>query len=204
MDSSVLTGNHPFAGLRKRGYQVVYADPAWSFKTWSKKGQDRSAESHYSTMTIDDICALPVSELAADDCALFLWMTWPTLPDAMRVIDAWGFTYKTCGFNWMKGDNYRLFVDESSLFCGMGYWTRSNTEACLLATRGKPKRQSASVRQPIFEPRREHSRKPDCVYDRIEQLLNGPYVELFARQRWPGWDAWGNQVGKFKAKEAAA
>jgi N6-adenosine-specific RNA methylase IME4 len=182
----------PFSGLPKGHYQVIYADPPWSYKAWSKKGEGRSAESHYQTMSVDDICVLPVADLAADNCVLFMWMTWPTLKDALRVINAWGFTYKTCGFDWMKKN-----TKSDSLFCGMGYWTRSNTEPCLLATKGKPKRQSASVRQPILEPRREHSRKPDCVYERIEKLVDGPYIELFARQSRPGWDSWGNETEKF-------
>jgi hypothetical protein len=97
----------------------------------------------------------------------------------------------------MKGDPYRLFVDEFTPLMGCGYWTRSNTEVCLLATRGKPKRQHADIRQGIIAPRREHSRKPDCVYERIERLVPGPYLELFARLHRPGWDCLGHEFGKF-------
>jgi N6-adenosine-specific RNA methylase IME4 len=148
-------------------------------------------------MAVDDIGALPVGDLAADDCVLFMWSCWPTLRDAFELLDHWGFTYKTCAFSWMKADPYRLFADDATPFAGMGYWTRANTEPSLLATRGKPKRLHADVRQGIIAPRREHSRKPDGIHDRIERLVGGPYVELFARERRKGWDAWGNEVGKF-------
>jgi N6-adenosine-specific RNA methylase IME4 len=124
------------------------------------------------------------------------------MKDAFQIIESWGFAYKTCAFTWLKADPYRLFADDKTPFAGMGYWTRANSEVCLLATRGKPKRKSKSVRQGIIEPRREHSRKPDCVYERIEQLVDGPYLELFARQERPGWTAWGNQTDKFSSPPA--
>jgi N6-adenosine-specific RNA methylase IME4 len=151
----------------------------------------------YSTLIDSDIAALPVGDLAAPDCVLFLWTCWPILRRSFGVLDAWGFTYKTCAFSWMKADPYRLFADDKTPFAGLGYWTRANTEPCLLATRGKPKRLNADVRQGIIASRREHSRKPDCVHERIERLVAGPYLELFARQRRPGWTCWGNEVGKF-------
>jgi N6-adenosine-specific RNA methylase IME4 len=140
---------------------------------------------------------LPVTDLPAPDCVLFMWSCWPMLHDAFRLIEAWGFTYKTCAFSWMKADPYRLFADDATPFAGLGYWTRANTEPCLLATRGKPKRLNADVRQGIIAPRREHSRKPEGIHFRIERLVAGPYVELFARETRPGWDCWGNEVGKF-------
>ena len=179
-------------------YAAIYADPPWHFKAWSGKGTDRAADNHYPTMSSDDISALSVAALAADDCALFIWACWPTLPEALAVIEAWGFKYKTCAFCWLKADPYRLFADEFTPFAGMGYWTRANSEVCLLATRGSPKRRNADVRQGIIAPRREHSRKPDEVYDRIERLVDGPYIELFARTRRSGWDVWGNQTDKFE------
>jgi N6-adenosine-specific RNA methylase IME4 len=145
-----------------------------------------------------ELAGLPVSEIAADDCVLFMWMCWPTLEQSLRLLKAWGFTYKTCAFSWMKADQYRLFALEEDVRMGLGYWTRSNSEACLLATRGKPKRCAADVRQGIIEPIREHSRKPDCVHGRIERLVAGPYLELFARAPRKGWDVWGNQTDKFR------
>jgi N6-adenosine-specific RNA methylase IME4 len=153
---------------------------------------------------MDEIAALPVADLAAEDCVLFMWVCWPSLPEALRIIEAWGFTYKTCGFDWMKAHagQIEMFRDDADVQVGMGYWTRANSEPCLLATRGKPKRRNADVRQAIIEPRREHSRKPDCVPARIERLVEGPYLELFARTQRPGWTVWGNQTDKFAAEAA--
>lgn len=185
--------------LPDKKYGAILADPPWSFKAWSGDAlPSRVADAHYNTMSTDGIEGLPVGELAADDCALFLWICWPTLPDALRVIEAWGFTYKTCAFCWVKGKALPLFPDDFKDKMGLGYWTRANSEVCLLATRGKPKRLNADVRQAILAPLREHSRKPDEQYERIERLVDGPYIELFARQRHEGWDAWGNEVGKFE------
>ena len=141
-------------------------------------------------MSIDDIRNLPVRELADKNCILFMWVTFPTLREAFSVIDAWGFTYKTVAFAWVKQNK-----KTSSLFWGMGYWTRSNAEICLLATKGKPKRQSAGVHQFIISPIEQHSKKPDEARNKILALMgNLPRVELFARQKTPGWDAWGNEI----------
>jgi N6-adenosine-specific RNA methylase IME4 len=150
-------------------------------------------------MPIDDLRGLPVASLAADDCALFLWVTWPNLEDAISLLSAWGFAYKTCAFDWTKAHAGQIELFERSIpaSMGMGYWTRANTEPCLLATRGKPKRLNADVRQAIIEPGREHSRKPDCVHERIERLVAGPYLELFARQERRGWTVWGNDTRRF-------
>lgn len=206
--SGVRFRNGPFGGLRLNHYAAIYADPPWLFRSlWGgrpeKRGDNypsRAVEQHYGTMTIEEIRALPVSALAADNCVLFMWTCWPVLHQSMTVIESWGFTYKTCAFAWMKAhaSQVELFQDEIKPFCGLGYWTRSNSEVCLLATRGKPKRKNMDVLQGIIEPRREHSRKPDCVYERIERLVDGPYLELFARNERPGWKSWGNQVGKFR------
>jgi N6-adenosine-specific RNA methylase IME4 len=197
-----------FDGLTRGHYGAILADPPWRFRTWDQRtaiprtrstGTNVSAATHYSTMPIEDLCALPVSELAATDCGLFLWASWPQMVDAFAVIEAWGFKFKTAAFVWTKAHAGQLEMFEQTIpdQMGMGYWTRANTEPCLLATRGKPKRINADVRQAIIEPRREHSRKPHCVYGRIERLVDGPYLELFARSRRSGWDAWGNEVGKF-------
>lgn len=196
-------------------FKAILADPPWRFKTWpgrkfsggNQVREDGSAiaggarGTPYETMSIDEIAALTVADLAADDCVLFMWATWPTLPDALRLIDAWGFAYKTCGFDWMKADDRQadMFTESVPVQVGMGYWTRANSEPCLLATRGKPKRINADVRQGIIEPRREHSRKPDCVHGRIERLVEGPYLELFARAPRAGWTVWGNETDKFEA-----
>ena len=181
-------------------YGAILADPPWRFETWgTQENAARSIGRHYSTMAMDEIEALPVSDCAADACVLFIWVTWPTLESAFKVIHAWGFTYKTLGFCWVKGDALPMFPDDARDQIGTGYWTRSNTEVCLFASKGHPKRVNADVRQVILEKRREHSRKPDCVHDRIERLVAGPYLELFARAERPGWTAWGNEVGKFNA-----
>ena len=171
-------------------YGVILADPPWAFRAWSEKGKGRSAEQHYPTMDLESIKALPVANLAAEDCVLFLWATFPMLREAFAVIDAWGFSYKTVAFTWVKENR-----KSPGLFWGLGYWTRANTEVCLLATRGSPKRQSAAVHQVILSPIERHSKKPDAVRERIVALMGDvPRVELFARQETPGWDVWGNEV----------
>jgi N6-adenosine-specific RNA methylase IME4 len=172
-------------------YKVIYADPPWTFSTYSRKGKGRSAEAYYDCMTLADIKALPVAEWAADDCVLLLWATDPLLEKAFEVIRAWGFTYKTVGFYWAKLRRPEPLYNEGNFFTGLGFWTRANPESCLLATRGKPHRLSANVRKLIVSPRREHSRKPDEVYPRIEALCEGPYLEMFARSSRAGWDRWG-------------
>ncbi|MGD9616519.1 MAG: MT-A70 family methyltransferase [Alphaproteobacteria bacterium] len=179
-------------------YQVIYADPPWTFATYSRKGKGRSPEAHYDCMSLADIKALPVSDWAAPDCVLLLWTTDPLLDKAMEVIREWGFTYKTVGFCWAKLKKPAPSFTQTDFFTGLGFWTRANPESCLLATRGRPQRRSRSVRKLIVSPRREHSRKPDEVYERIEALCDGPYLELFARGRRLGdWDAWGNQSEGF-------
>lgn len=179
-------------------YAVIYADPPWRFKTYSEAGEGRSAISHYDCMSLKDIKALPISNMAMDDCCLFLWVTDPFLKNAFDVMESWGFEYKTVAFYWAKLNKYAdLDFTLNDFFTGMGYWTRANPEQCLLATRGKPKRINNGVRKLIISPRREHSRKPDEIYDRIEQLVKGPYLELFSRQTRLGWDSLGDQAGLF-------
>lgn len=178
-------------------YGVIYADPPWIFKTHSDKGKGRSAEAHYDCMSLTDIklMAASIAEVCVDDCVLLMWVTDPFLKKGFEVIDAWGFAYKTVGFYWAKC-RVGAWAQNSEFTwpIGTGYWTRANPEQCLLATRGHPKRLNADVRKLIVSPRREHSRKPDETYARIERLCGGPYLELFARQRRPGWDAWGDQA----------
>jgi N6-adenosine-specific RNA methylase IME4 len=191
-----LQAPSPFESLPSGYFAAIYADPPWHFETWGEGG-NRNVTSKYPTMSVEEMCALPIASLAAPDCALFMWIVWPKLFEAIEVMKAWGFTYKTCAFCWLKADPYRLWADEYTPFAGLGYWTRANSEVCLLGTRGKPQRLNADVRQGIISPRREHSRKPDDIYGRIERLVGGPYLELFARQGREGWAAWGNEVNKF-------
>lgn len=171
-------------------YGVIYADPPWAYRVWSQKGNGRSAESHYSTMSLDKIKTLPVGELADKDCALFMWITFPLLKEAWNVVEAWGFTYKSVAFVWVKQNK-----KTPSLFWGMGYWTRANAEVCIIATKGSPKRQSRAVHQIIMSPIEQHSKKPDETRERIVALMGDvPRIELFARQKTEGWDVWGNEA----------
>jgi N6-adenosine-specific RNA methylase IME4 len=183
----------PFSTQRK--YGAIYADPPWSFRNWSAKGTGRNAISHYDCLDFRALTGLPIADLAADDCALFVWAIDPLLPRAIELIEAWGFEYKTVAFYWVKLNS--AAKRDTDYFTGLGYWTRANPEQCLLATRGKPSRRAKDVKRLIVEKRREHSRKPDCARERVERLVGGPYLELFARETKPGWDCWGNQVALF-------
>jgi len=187
-------------------YRAILADPPWSFESWSEKGAGKSAKRHYNVMELHAIKSMPVGSTLAhpDGCVLFMWAVDSMLPEALEVIKAWGFTFKTVAFTWVKAElGPALTTDLGPVreytkeHFGMGYWTRGNPEMCLLATRGKPQKLSSSVRQLVVSPRREHSRKPDEIRTRIENLVPGPYLELFARSRAPGWDAWGNEINKF-------
>ena len=169
-------------------YGAILSDPPWDFKTYSEKGKGRSAEKHYDIPSYQALREMLIP--AADDCILFMWVTDPLLLKGLSLMAAWGFEYKTVAFTWAKIS--KLHAEIYPMGCG--YWTRANPEMCLLGTRGKPKRLSAAVRQLIVAPRQEHSRKPDEVYGRIEALVGGPYLEMFARRPWPGWDAVGNEV----------
>ena len=177
-------------GTEKR-YGVIYADPPWSFKTYSDKGKGRSAEKHYPTMSKEDIQNLPVRKIAADNSMLFLWVTAPCLIEGIELITAWGFTYKTVAFTWVKQNK-----KNDGIFTGMGYYTRSNAEYCLLATKGKIlERKSHSVSSVILSHIERHSKKPNAVRDRIVELLGDlPRIELFAREQADGWDCWGNEL----------
>lgn len=181
-------------------YDVILADPPWAFKTFAKKNvtPHRAEKDHYETMEFASLADIPVNEWAKDDCALFMWVVDSNLPEALKLIEAWGFTYKTIAFNWVK------LTKDGVPKMGMGYWTRKQSEICLLATKGKPKRVYAGVRQVIMSEPREHSRKPDQQYQRIEALMgsDGTKLEMFARQSWPGWDAWGNETTKFQTENA--
>jgi N6-adenosine-specific RNA methylase IME4 len=168
-------------------FSIVYADPPWRYQD---RGCNGNAEGHYSTMALEEIKALPVRESCARDAVLLMWATWPLMPEAMQVVSAWGFTYKTIGFLWVKKNR-----SDCGHFFGLGRWTRGNSEVCLLATRGKPKRASAAVEQLCFEPLTRHSEKPRVVRDRIVELLGDvPRLEMFARTSAAGWTVWGNEA----------
>jgi len=217
MNASSPKITREFQALRTvGGYRVILADPAWEYRNWSIQGERKNPNQHYETMTLDQICAMPVELLAAKDCALFIWVTWPLMPHWNRVIEAWGFTFSGLAWEWLKWN-----PDTGKYAFGPGYGTRKNLEPCLLATRGNPSVRKAfsddffddsfdgegvrSVRdfiianpyEAIRAPRREHSRKPDEQYDRIETMFSGRYVELFARQPRKGWAAWGYEKDKF-------
>jgi len=170
---------------------VILADPPWKFRVWDKDtGQGRSAESHYPTMDVDAICNLPIGTIVNKNAALFLWTTFPVLLDAFRVIDAWDFTYKTIAWNWIKSNRGGF-----GHFMGMGYYTRTNSEPCLLAIKGRMPVVARDVLSLIYSPVREHSRKPDEQYNKIERLYpDKTYVELFARRKRDGWLSWGNEI----------
>jgi N6-adenosine-specific RNA methylase IME4 len=174
-------------------YGAIGADPAWRFRTYDKAAVAArgSGRVHYKTMDIERIANLPVGDLAAPDCALFLWVNSPLLIEGLAVMKRWGFTYKSTAFVWGK-------IDQAGKpRIGNGYATRKSAEICLLGTKGHPKRLNADVRELILEPRHEHSRKPDRINSDIERLFPGPYLELFARQRRPNWDSWGDQTDHF-------
>lgn len=191
-------------------YDVILADSPWDFEVWNRDtGNGRSASAHYNTMSLDEICNLPVRNLAADNCALFLWVVWPRLFDAQAVIKSWGFEYKTLAFEWWKLNKSwsRAWVPmldviqgyewlERLFFFGMGYYTRANSEPCLLAVKGNMPVSVRNERNFIIAPIRRHSQKPDEQYGKIERLYpNRNYLELFARSRYSeDWDVFGNEV----------
>lgn len=171
-------------------YNIIYADPPWAYKDKALSG-NRGACCKYSVMeTADMLNTFPIKRIAADDCVLFMWVTMPKLNECFELIKAWGFEYKTCAFTWIKKNK-----KSDSLFWGMGGWTRANAELCLIATKGKPKRESAGVHSVVLTPIEEHSKKPQEVRERIVELCGDlPRIELFARQQVDGWDSWGNEI----------
>lgn len=179
-------------------YGVIYADPPWEYRqSGSKKNSRGMAKQHYNTMSTDEICRLPVREMATDDCVLFMWATFPNIEEALKVMRAWGFEYKTAAFVWVKKNR-----KSNSNFWGMGAYTRANAEVCLLGiskgTKAKQVVKSNAVHQIIESPIEEHSKKPAETRERIEKLLGTRErvhkIELFARQTVEGWDCWGNEV----------
>lgn len=173
-------------------YNIIYADPPWEYRDKRNKHKRLcgGAAAHYPTMKIQDIKKLPVGTIANDNSILFLWVTFPNLREGLEVMEAWGFEYKTLGFSWIKTNKRN-----GKPFFGIGYYTKSNCEVCLIGVKGKPPKASNSVSSVIISPREEHSKKPDEVRERIVQLCGDlPRIELFARQKTPGWDVWGNEV----------
>lgn len=179
----------------KKKYQVIYADPPWSYRQQGSKETVRGmAKQHYDTMRTEDICNLPVRNLCTDTSILFMWATFPNIGEALKVMEAWGFEYKTAAFVWVKENK-----KSPSLFWGMGAYTRANAEVCLLGISKKTKATEVvkrhDVHQIIMSPIERHSKKPDCTRDRIVELLGDvSKIELFARQTAEGWDCWGNEV----------
>jgi N6-adenosine-specific RNA methylase IME4 len=179
------------------GFRLIHADAPWLFKNWSEKGEAKNPVAHYDCMPTADIMALPVGLLAARDCLLFMWATFPMLTDAMEVMAAWGFTYKSGGA-WPKST-----VNGKAAF-GTGYIFRASCEAFLVGTIGAPPIHSRSERNLIEGQLREHSRKPDSTYPMLERLCgNVSRIDLFARQRRKGWVAWGMETDKFRPAVAA-
>lgn len=168
-------------------YNIIYADPPWNYDDKSCQG---TMSKHYNGMTIFELTQLSVEKISDKNCILFLWATYPMLKEALILIKSWGFKYKSIAFQWIKFNK-----SGKGLFYGLGRWTRGNTEPCLLATKGRIKRLSASVFQVVKCRLMEHSKKPPIVRKKIIELVGDlPRIELFARERIDGWDAWGNEV----------
>lgn len=190
--NTIAAKNKPIDGSIGK-FNIILADPAWPYNSRCSHSETRfggGVHGQYPVMTIEEICALKVKDISADDAILFLWCTWPHLDNALKVIEAWGFEYKTCAFDWMK-----LNPNGEGLFFGTGYYTKSNTEYCLLATKGESMKPAVDTESmAILAPIREHSRKPEESYIRIEKMYPTlKKVELFARSQHPGWSVWGNQ-----------
>ena len=179
-------------GRTLKRYGAILADPPWQFNAYSgPRLAQRSEHQHYDISPLDVTAAVNVP--AADDCAMFMWVVDSHLDQGIELLKRWGFTFKTVAFVWVK----TCKSDPTKPRMGMGLWTRKESELCILGTRGSVPRRDKGVRQVVMAPRREHSRKPDEIYSRIERLVDGPYLEMYARQRWPGWDAVGNETEKF-------
>lgn len=179
-------------------YDIIYADPPWAYR---QKGRG-AAENHYPVMTTDELIRLPIRDIASDKAICFMWATFPNFAEAIRLMTAWDFEYKTAAFVWVK-----KCKTKDSPFMGGGSYTRANAEPLLLGTSKKTHARqqviNRSVKQivatgepeAIVEPRDEHSKKPDIFRDKIVELLGDvPRIELFAREKAPGWHVWGNEV----------
>lgn len=178
-----------------RKYNIVYADPPWEYKQSGSKTNSRGmAKQHYDTMTTKDICDLPIEDICEENAICFLWATFPNIAEALTVMKAWGFIYKTAAFVWVKKNK-----KSNTNFWGMGAYTRANAEVCLLGIKKHTKAmevvKSHKVHQIIESPVEAHSKKPDIVREKIFELCGDvPRIELFARQEANGWDCWGKEV----------
>lgn len=186
----------------QKKYRVILIDPPWPFRTFSSPDEIATlGEKPYECMTLGQIAAIPMRDYMARNCAVFIWEN-----DSLNATDwlrrAWGLRLGTANaFIWMKlKDNQLDLYDPPPFRLGMGYYTRKQAEVCHLLVKGQMSRKDMGVRQVIQAPRRQHSRKPDEIYARIETMYDGPYLEMFARQTRLNWDAMGDEVGKFKGE----
>ena len=178
-------------------YQIIYADPPWEYNSQEKaKGGDKSKKfrgttyGHYQYLSLEQLKSLQIPSISDENCALFLWITFPLLPFAFEIFNSWGFRYRSIGFNWIKTNR-----KNSKPFFGIGHYTKSNAELCLLAIKGRLLVKSNKVSSIVISPREEHSKKPDIIKTKIIELFGDlPRIELFARKKSPGWDVWGNEV----------
>lgn len=182
-----------FKDIPRRHFGVILADPPWRFRTWNEDNQKKSASNHYELMTLEEIKALPVRDLAAKDCVLVMWATQAMLDKAIETMVAWGFKFKTAGA-WAKrssSGNHWAF--------GTGYLLRCSVEFFLIGSIGGLKSEAKDITNLIVAPNREHSRKPDELIKNLERMFPSvPKLELFAREPRPGWHPWGNQTTKFE------
>lgn len=174
-------------------YKIIYADPPWSYRNSpSKKGNSHGfAANHYALMNVEELKKINIQRITEDNAVLFMWATFPMIKEALETIKNWGFNYRTTAFVWVKKNK-----KADTNFWGCGYYTRSNVEICLIATKGKIlERKSHAIHQIIESPVEKHSKKPDIVREKIVELFGDlPRIELFARQHVEGWDCWGNEV----------
>jgi N6-adenosine-specific RNA methylase IME4 len=201
-------------------YQIIYADPPWHYEN-ERNHNPALGGMKYDTMPLEDVCALPVSQITDKNCLLFMWVTMPKLEECFSVIKAWGFKYTTCAFRWIKlnkNADPNNFTNRD-LYSGLGSWVNGNEEICLLAKKGSPKRFYKNVKQltpyipeedeidfksrcyanlepvDVYYPLRGHSAKPLIIRDKIVKLAGDlPRIELFARQSSDTWDVWGEDV----------
>jgi N6-adenosine-specific RNA methylase IME4 len=173
-------------------FGAILADPPIKFTTRSAKGEGRSPQSKYKCEEFEELAATPIASVALPNCFLFLWVPLRSVFMVEPLMRTWGFNFSGAGFVWAKQNPSGV-----GWFMSTGYGTRHNAEVCFLGRRGKPRRMSAGVRELIIAPVREHSRKPDAIYPRVESLCSGPYIELWARQQWPNWTCVGDEIGKF-------
>jgi N6-adenosine-specific RNA methylase IME4 len=177
-------------------YDIIYVDPPWTYRDKALSG-NRGAECKYPVLSLEDLRNLNIQELASDHCAMFMWVTFPMLAEGLELIKTYGFTYKTVGFVWIKTNK-----KSGGFFMGMGNYSRSNAEVCLIGIKGRPQRVSKSIRQVVESPLEQHSKKPGIVRDRIVELMGDKSrIEIFAREKIEGWDCLGNDVDGLDIRE---